>query len=247
MVVINHGTSEATRLAMAMPVYYWLSRWFVERGYVVVLPQRRGHGATGGDLDEARDTCANPDHFASGNSAADDIENAIRFMSAQDFVAEHGAIVVGISSGGWASLALAARDLTQVARIVNFAGGRGGHAHGSPHRVCGPERLIEASRRLGLTAHTPTLWLYARNDSYFAPELASAMHEAWAAAGGGGELRILAAYGAEGHDLVDDQAGWYLWGEALETFLMTPAPVRAASGPPDRRRFAGKASPASAQ
>src|SRR5690606_11871210 len=73
LVVINHGTDEATRLAVAMPVYYWLSRWFVERGYVVVLPQRRGHGATGGPLSEALGTCEQPKHYASGLVAADDI------------------------------------------------------------------------------------------------------------------------------------------------------------------------------
>lgn len=52
LVVINHGSDAATRQAVAMPVFYWLSRWFVDRGYVVLLPQRRGHGATGGDFVE---------------------------------------------------------------------------------------------------------------------------------------------------------------------------------------------------
>src|SRR5262245_14595713 len=40
LVVINHGSDAYTREAVAMPVFYWLSRWFVDRGYVVVLPQR---------------------------------------------------------------------------------------------------------------------------------------------------------------------------------------------------------------
>jgi hypothetical protein len=52
LVVINHGSDASTREAVAMPVFYWLSRWFVDRGYVVLLPQRRGHGATGGDFVE---------------------------------------------------------------------------------------------------------------------------------------------------------------------------------------------------
>src|SRR5262245_50267381 len=66
LAVINHGTADDTRLSVAMPVYYWLSRWFVERGYVVVLPQRRGHGATGGKLAEAVGSCLNPNHLRSG-------------------------------------------------------------------------------------------------------------------------------------------------------------------------------------
>ena len=38
LVIINHGTDDATRLSLAMPVYYWLSRWFVDRGYAVLCP-----------------------------------------------------------------------------------------------------------------------------------------------------------------------------------------------------------------
>ena len=123
MVVINHGTSEATRLAVSMPVYYWLSRWFVERGYVVVLPQRRGHGATGGDLVEAHDSCAKPDHYDAGRAASDDIAAAIDYMARQPFVDPTRTIVVGVSTGGWAALALAARNLPNVRAVINFAGG----------------------------------------------------------------------------------------------------------------------------
>ena len=82
LVVINHGTSDWTRMAVSMPVFYWLSRWFVDRGYAVVLPQRRGHGATGGSLSEAVGTCAEPDHFASGQVAADDVAAVVEYMSA---------------------------------------------------------------------------------------------------------------------------------------------------------------------
>src|SRR6185312_15058931 len=121
LVVINHGTDEMTRLAVSMPVYYWLSRWFVERGYVVVLPQRRGHGATGGDLAEGRDTCANPDHLGSGQAAADDIEAALGFMKRQAFVDPARLVVAGISTGGWAALALAARNPPGLQLVVNFA------------------------------------------------------------------------------------------------------------------------------
>src|SRR5262245_38569690 len=71
LVVINHGSDESTREAVSMPVFYWLSKWFVDRGYVVLLPQRRGYGATGGELAEGRDTCADPDHRAAGLAGAD--------------------------------------------------------------------------------------------------------------------------------------------------------------------------------
>jgi dienelactone hydrolase len=219
MVVINHGTSEATRHAVAMPVYYWLSRWFVDRGYIAVLPQRRGHGATGGELAEAIGTCRDPDHYSSGQVAADDIEAVVKYMTAQSFVAPRSTVVVGVSTGGWASLALAERQLAEVEAIVNFAGGRGGYAFGQPQRICAADRLIAAVGKYGLSARTPTLWLYSSNDSYFGPNLAQAMAAAFNAAGGSAELHILPPYGNDGHALADDQAGWDLWGRLLDDFL----------------------------
>lgn len=219
LVVINHGTDDATRLAVSMPVYYWLSRWFVERGYAVVLPQRRGHGATGGPLSESVGTCAQPDHFASGNAAADDIEAAIDFMTSQPFIAPKGAIVIGISTGGWASLALAARNPPKVAAIVNFAGGRGGHAYGQANVVCGPDKLLSAAHQYAVTARVPTIWYYAANDSYFGPKLATDLAQVWSEAGGSVEAHILPPYGNEGHSLADDRMGWDIWGKSLQSFL----------------------------
>lgn len=220
LVVINHGTADDTRLSVAMPVYYWLSRWFVDRGYVVALPQRRGHGATGGKLAEAVGSCLNPDHLRSGEIAADDIEGVVEFMSRQPFIEPNTTVIVGISTGGWASLALAARNPANVAAIVNFAGGRGGYAGGRRNAVCGEPRLVEAAGTFGGTSRVPGLWLYAQNDSYFSPALALAMSSAWTAAGGQAELHILPSYRNEGHEVVNDQAGWRLWGATLDRFLL---------------------------
>ncbi len=219
LVMINHGSDAFTREAVSMPVFYWLSRWFVEHGYVVVLPQRRGHGATGGELAEGRDTCADPDHLGSGQAAADDIEAALRFMQGQPFVDASRLVVAGVSTGGWAALALAARNPPGLQLVVNFAGGRGGHAYGRANVICGQDRLIAATAALGRQARIPTFWAYAENDSFFGPELAAAMAGAWQAAGGSAELNLLPAYGEEGHAMIDDRASWRLWGPALEKAL----------------------------
>jgi dienelactone hydrolase len=219
LVVINHGSDETTREAVSLPVVYWLSKWFVDRGYVVVLPQRRGHGATGGEMAEGKDTCANPDHRAAGLAAAADIEAVVRYMAAQPFVDPSHVIVAGVSTGGWAALALASKNPPGVELVLNFAGGRGGHAYGRPNTVCAPDRLIAAAGLFARTAKVPTLWIYADNDSYFGPELATSMVEAWRNNGGRAELRLLPAYGSEGHDVVADRAGWQLWGRELERSL----------------------------
>ena len=237
MVVINHGTAEATRMAVSMPVYYWLSRWFVDRGYIVVLPQRRGHGATGGVLSEGVGNCANPDHYQSGQIAADDIAAVVSYFQAQSFVQPSEVVVAGISTGGWASLAYASRNPKGVRAVVNFSGGRGGHAGGVSNAVCGEKRLIESASRFGERAHVPTLWLYSSNDSFFGPDLARAMSKAWNGSGGSAELHVLRAYGDEGHNIADDRAGWDLWGNNLASFLTTnaPNPAAAIASAPEKR------------
>lgn len=220
LVVINHGTDEATRLAVSMPVYYWLSRWFVERGYAVLLPQRRGHGATGGALAEALGDCSSPAHFQSGLAAARDLDVAIRFMKTQPFIDGEHIITAGISTGGWASLALASLAPDLLSGVVNFAGGRGGHAYGKRHAVCGEDELIAAAGAYASRAvNVPTIWFYARNDSYFGPDLARRMAQSWKSRGGSVEANILPAYNSEGHSIADDRAGWDLWGASLDRFL----------------------------
>lgn len=221
LVVINHGTSESNRMSVSMPVYYWLSRWFVDRGYAVVLPQRRGHGATGGTLVEAVGDCANPDHYRSGIVAAQDVGAAVDYMVRQPFVDPARVLLVGVSTGGWASLALASQRPELMTAVVNIAGGRGGHAWGRKNTVCGASELVKAAHDYAGTTRAPTLWLYAKNDSYFGPELAAKMASAWKDGGGKVEYDPLPPYGADGHDIVDDRAGWDVWGKSLDHFLAT--------------------------
>lgn len=219
LVVINHGTDETTRLSVSMPVYYWLSRWFVERGYIVVVPQRRGHGATGGELAESVGTCETADHYLSGQIAADDIAATIDYMVRQAFVAPRNVVVVGISTGGWASLALASRNIPSVASIVNFAGGRGGHAYGQANAICNYDGLLATANLFGQTARQPSIWLYSENDSYFSPDVALALARQWQLGGGSVQTHIFGAQDNDGHAIADDRADWDLWGNVLDKFL----------------------------
>jgi hypothetical protein len=103
--------------------------------------------------------------------------------------------------------------------VINFAGGRGGHAYGQPNKVCGSDRLVEAAGAYARTAKVPTLWVYSANDSYFGPDIAEAMVHAWQSNGGLAEFLMLPPYGSEGHDAVADRAGWRLWGRHVDASL----------------------------
>src|SRR4029078_8225218 len=81
--------------------------------------------------------------------------------------------------------------------VINFAGGRGGGHPQVGKRV--PQRLVEAAARYGATARISALCLYAANDSFFAPDLARKMSEAFVRAGGRAEYVALPAFGPDGN------------------------------------------------
>jgi hypothetical protein len=50
------------------------------------------------------------------------------------------------------------------------------------------------------------LWIYSENDTYFGPDLAKRMHEAFTATGGNAEFQMLPPFGSDGH-LIDAPEG----------------------------------------
>src|SRR5689334_3211140 len=168
LVVINHGSPAdgAQRAKMAPPRYNGLSSWFVSRGYVVVLPLRRGYGETGGTWAEAYGSCQNPDYYNAGLQSAADIKAALDYMRGQPYVAADRTLVVGQSAGGWATLAFSSQNPAGVSGMIDFAGGRGGHQKMSDGSLgnCTPNALVSAAGNYGSTARVPTLWIYTAND-----------------------------------------------------------------------------------
>ena len=88
-----------------------------------------------------------------------------------------------------------------------------------PNENCRPERLAAAAGRYGATARTPMLWVYAGNDSYFAPPIAAAMHDAFTAAGGIATLVQPAGYDDDGHQLFFGDGGSAIWGPPVQQYL----------------------------
>jgi dienelactone hydrolase len=227
LVVINHGSTQNSlrRAGFPMPEFRLASQWFLERGYAVVLPLRPGHGLTGGPYFEDQGRCESADYRHAGLAAADSIAAAIDYMAAQPFVRAPDVVVVGESAGGWGAIALSGRR-PDVRAAINFAGGRGGRAGGRANSNCSPERLIAAAGDFGRAARAPMLWLYAENDSYFAPGLAKRMHEAFSAAGGRADYRLLPAIGADGHAIMESEAATALWAPVVAAFLARQRPQR---------------------
>ena len=224
LVVINHGSpaDAADRPGMTMPpCHSEAARWFLSRGFAVMAPLRRGYGATGGAWAEGNGGCATPDYVHAGIEGARDIDAAVTYATALPFIRPGGVVVVGQSAGGWAAIAYDSLPHPKVDAFVVMAGGRGGHRDGVRNRNCAPDRLAEAAGDFGATTSTPMLWVYAANDSFFAPDIASALHAAFTAAGGQAQLLQPGAYDGDGHRLFFGHGGSAIWGPMVTAYLAT--------------------------
>lgn len=230
LAIIAHATTQNAlrRAQMPQPEYHALASWLVSRGYAVLVPERPGHGATGGRYLEDQGGCDDADYLGAGRATAESIALAMNEMRKQPFIRSDGTIIVGHSAGGWGALAMAGANPKGVAAIVAFAPGRGGHANDRPNDVCAPQRLIAAAATFGKTAHVPVIWLVARNDSYFSPDLSHRLADALRVGGAKVDFRELPDFRSEGHWLAESTGGDDIYGAALDKALkaITAKPAR---------------------
>jgi dienelactone hydrolase len=221
-IIAHASTQNALRRAqMPQPEYRALASRFVSRGYAVLVPERPGHGATGGRYLEDQGSCDDADYLGAGRATADSIALAMTEIRKQPFIRSDGTIVIGHSAGGWGALAMAGANPPGVTAIVAFAPGRGGHANDRPNDVCAPQHLIAAAAAFGEKAHVPVIWLVARNDSYFSPDLSRQLADAFRQGSTKVDLRELPDFRNEGHWLAESDGGTDIYGAALDKALKT--------------------------
>ncbi|CUU14408.1 bll0546 hypothetical protein CDS [Bradyrhizobium sp.] len=209
LAVIAHASTQNVlrRAQMPQPEYRALVAFLVAHGFAVLVPERLGHGATGGRYVEDQGGCDEADYARSGRATATEISLALDFLRKQDFVRQDSAVVLGHSAGGWGALALANADPNAISAIIALAPGRGGHANDEPNRICAPQTLLAAVAEFGKAARIPVTWLVATNDSYFAPAFSRQLADAFRGGGGKVDFRTLPAVGSEGHWMIESEAG----------------------------------------
>lgn len=221
LVVINHGSmaNADDRAKLPREEFEPVATWFVQHGFAVALPQRPGHGETGGPYLEELGSCDNADYRRAGLGAAASILATMDYLTGQPFVLKSGVVLAGHSAGGWGALAAASQNPRALRAVINFAGGLGGHSYNKPNLNCAPDRLIEAAKAFGSTTRVPTLWLYAANDTYFNAALSAHMADAFRRGGGIAEYDLLPAFDDEGHVLMSAPAAVPVWAPIVARFL----------------------------
>ena len=221
LAVIAHASTQNViyRAQMQQPEYRALAAFLVARGFAVLVPERLGHGATGGDYLEDQRGCDEADYSRSGHVTAEAISAAFNYLREQPFIRRDGALIVGHSAGGWGALAMANANPAEISSIIVFAPGRGGQANGLPNQICAPHTLLTAANEFGHGARIPVAWLVAANDTYFAPDFSRKLADAFRAGGGKVDFRALPAYDGEGHWMAETDNGIKLAAPELDRLL----------------------------
>ena len=183
LAVIAHASTQNVlrRAQMPQPEYAALSAWLVARGFAVLVPERPGHGATGGKYLEDQGGCDDANYSRAGYATAEFDQGGARLSARATFHpagrrGRHRPLRRRLGRAG-----AGRRDPKSIAAIIVFAPGRGGHANDFPNQVCAPHTLIAAAAEFGDGARVPVIWLVAANDSYFPPELSRQLADAFRA------------------------------------------------------------------
>ena len=217
LAVLNHGSPRNPEDRPAMSPYRMWSQAmaFARRGWVAVAFMRRGYGRSQGQTAGNFGSCAHPDYAAAGRSDASEIAAVAKFMTAQPYVSKGKWISVGVSAGGFATVALTADPPQDLAAAISFAPGRGSSG---PDTVCGENQLVAAFAQYGKTSRIPLLWVSADNDHFFGPQLVSQLTAAFSNAGGHVSLIRTPPFGGDGHQLFS-AGGIPIWSPIVDRFL----------------------------
>jgi dienelactone hydrolase len=218
LAVLTHGTPREPGDRSGMSPWQMLpqAREFARRGWTTVVVLRRGYGDSGGGFEEDAKACSNrPDYYDSGKESAKDLRESIAYLSKLPEVDPSRIISVGISAGGFATVALTADPPPGLVAAISFAGGRGSR---KPDEVCNPGELIRTFHEYGEKSRIPMLWVYAENDHFFGPRIAQAFYEAFTQAGGKAKFIHAAPYRHDGHGLFS-LGGIAIWTVMVDDFL----------------------------
>ena len=209
---------------MTRPRFTAISSFFLSRGYVVVLPLRRGYGVTGGRWAEDYGRCDTSRLCATPAwQTAADIRAAIDYMTTQPFVAPDRTIVVGQSAGGWGTLALSSLNPPGVPGMIALCR-RPWRPPASTRRRTGncvrPHALVQAAAKFWLhcarAARSGSIRPTTASSSPASPDR---MVAAYTGAGGQATFRPVGSFGNDGHNLASSDNGRPIWQPLLTAFL----------------------------
>jgi dienelactone hydrolase len=212
--LITHGKSShlSDMLQSKAADYAGPARDLARRGWLAVVVMRRGFGQSDGPMAAAM-SCATTSFDKRFAADADDLQGALAAVSKRPDADPDRAIAIGVSAGGPAVVALSARNPPNLRGVISVSGGL--RMPDCPKE----DVLVNAYKEFGRVSRVPNLWIYARNDSFFGPELVERMQSAFLDGGGDVKLVMYEKFGQDGHGIFTSAAGKLQWLMEMDAFL----------------------------
>ena len=203
-------------------------RFFVSRGYTLVVPQRRGRGeSTGTYIEECpviAGQCTIAEQLAlteRGLREAVLDTNAVidQVVLGKLMASQSKLLLAGQSRGGFLSLMLAGERPSLVKAVINFAGGWQSLQPGLSEADF-KQRLELQIPRLAKAAKQftgPSIWIYAVRDPWYRDDAPRLLLDAWHQAGGQAEYVAITEHSLVNAHLALTDAS--LWGRQMAAFL----------------------------
>ena len=220
LAVVNHGSTgrgSDPRLFRQTFIAPMVAEYLTARGWLAAFPQRRGRGRSDGLYDEGFNanraqgyTCRTKRSLAGADRALEDVHAAIAALRKRPDVQPGPVLLLGQSRGGALSVAYAGLHPKKVRGVIDFVGGWVGDGCGN---------AIAVNRTLmnrGARFPRPMLWLYGRNDPFYALDHSRGNFEAFRAAGGEGRFFGFRVPGGNGHRIILFPR---LWGAEVDRYL----------------------------
>jgi pimeloyl-ACP methyl ester carboxylesterase len=194
----SHGSTGGGSIHPKEPVEWIprpLIRYFVDRGYTVVVPIRRGlNGSTGEFMAECqyqygKCTLADNRTFATPSledAVADNLAVLDQVVLGNIVRRDAKVLFTGISRGGFLSLRMASERPENTAGVLNFVGGWISLADAWPEDELEARAAwhYERLKDIAARARAPTLWIYGSRDPFYSEAKTRDMFEAFRQAGG---------------------------------------------------------------
>ena len=207
--IINHGKAFGDPRFQGRYRPVPAARYFLQRGYAVVVPMRQGFSKSGGSY-----IGGGCNVESNGRVQADDVKAVLDHVVSQTWADKERIVVIGQSHGGWTTLAFGSQNYPGVKGLINFAGGLR-----QEHCVGWERNLAKGAAEYARQTRLPSLWFYGDNDSYFNTDTYRAMFEQYTAAGGQARLVAFGKFGTDSHSMFGARAGAAIWQPEVSKLL----------------------------